>query len=252
MSSECVSMQARIRKTLAAGESPHRHAFSTNSRLHLEKCLDCRQGESVRREWACAEAEPEPGVVAAARSILSAVKDENPKPLKKERVMTEPKIDPAPSGKDAAPKEKRCSKCGGTKLLEEFAFEKNGKYGRKSWCRECTSDYNKSRKKGSSKKSSPAATQKRPDKNDARKDDMESVLRKAALGQAIVDMAAVASGNQSDHPAPGDAVDCAYWSMILTVLDLGYERMERFSGQKFGAPELVIVRTGLDGSVGGA
>ncbi len=63
--------------------------------------------------------------------------------------------------KKKLPSEKRCTKCGEMKPLDQFFRDKKGKYGRKSVCKACVADYKKEYSKRNaskrSKKSRPEA-----------------------------------------------------------------------------------------------
>jgi len=53
------------------------------------------------------------------------------------QVESQTKLGSAPSAKALTGTEKKCSKCGEIKLIDEFGFSKTAKYGRTERCREC-------------------------------------------------------------------------------------------------------------------
>ena len=65
--------------------------------------------------------------------------------------------------------EKKCTKCGETKLLEEYHTHKAGKYGRRARCKECRKAYNKAYMKAYNQSEAGKAYQKAYNQSEAGK-----------------------------------------------------------------------------------
>ena len=65
--------------------------------------------------------------------------------------------------------EKKCTKCGETKSLEEYHKQKGGKYGRRGRCKECRNAYQKAYSQTEARKAKRKAYQKAYSQTEARK-----------------------------------------------------------------------------------
>lgn len=114
-------------------------------------CKDCDDGKKIKAE--------NPEIKTAP---IQRAKPTIPVETKKEEKKVE-------AQKEYKAIEKTCPKCGQTKPLEEFGNDKNGKYGKRSYCKECDSAY---AKENWQKKAAKKATAK-PQKLEVKKKTVE-------------------------------------------------------------------------------
>ena len=139
--------------------------------FNIEACRDCPEGRRIRAELDAAPQEK-------PKSKEDVMK-ENPKMNKKDSMKEEP-----------MPTEKVCNRCGQEKPLSDFHLTKSGYLGRKSICKDCSSE--KARKYWERKKAMRQKTAAAPAKSAA-----------AAEGEKLTGVKAgksIASDSRSSTP----------------------------------------------------
>lgn len=194
----CVQRQDQVKESLAAEYVPRRKLYSLDKKLHFAKCLNCEQGLKIKHEMEEGENKMAEKSGADDAGKVKAVEDT-----------------------------KKCSKCGDPKSLDEFSRDKAGKDGRKTMCKECERDYQKAYSlKKKMKRKKPKTVSSAEGKTPPPAQQMPGMLKKAALGQAIIDLVLLEADGPKDDNS-GDPLFSAYQQSLGMALSLRRAMLEK-------------------------